>query len=118
MSFILNEYDVDYARNRAVAPTSNEKPNLIKAAAILARLVEWTNQNSDGWAYWAKPANASAALQQAVKVRTPALVHYAALRVDDIPEAELKAALRTVKAFLTRQRVDADVRRRILGEVA
>ena len=112
----MNEYDVAYALERASAPTTNDRPNLLKGAAILARLVEWTNQNSDGWPYWAKPSRAANSLQQEVHARTIGRAWYE--NQDDIDPEVLKRVLRPVKAFLTRHNVAPDVKAKILGEAA
>lgn len=103
MSFILNEYEVDDAQIKAAHDFG--RPNLQKAVLTLARLVEWTNSHSDGWAYWSKPTAASTKLQ--------GLVHdfyfhpWGSMDTHrDITAAELKAAETPVKAFLTRQGVN------------
>jgi hypothetical protein len=53
----MNEYDVEDALARFDPDVT---PNRVRAAENLARLVEWTNSNSDGWPYWTKPARAAA----------------------------------------------------------
>lgn len=88
-----------------------ELPNLRTGAVVLSRLKNWTNRNSDGWAYWHKPSAAAGKLQT--------LISQAQLyRGDatDITEAELKKALTPIKAFLTRQGVDDTTARRIFDE--
>lgn len=99
MTFILNEYEVDDAVRRFNA---TDTPNLKLAADRLKRLVDWTNRNSDGWPYWGGPSNASTRLQE--------LIHKAG-RIDpvDISPADLAAACRPIKAFLTKQGVDHGV---------
>lgn len=94
----MNEYEVEDAL-RTFDP--DVTPNRARAAANLARLVEWTNANSDGWPYWAKPARSAAKVMDlltgdgtwATKER---------LETEDCTAAELTAALRPVKAMLTR----------------
>lgn len=92
---LMNEYDIDNARSRFA---DDETPNLFTAANTLYRLKEWTNDNSDGWPYWRKPSQAAKRLQELLQ---------AADRFDpqDCTDAQLKAALSPVKAFLTRQGV-------------
>jgi len=97
MSFILNEYEVDML----VKEWDNDYgcydfPNLYAAVRTLDNLVQWTNQNSDGWPYWSKPSNAARALQ--------VLIHDVD-RFDpqDISAADLRKALIPIKAFRTRQ---------------
>ncbi len=94
----LNEYEVDDAQHRF---DPDDTPNLLRAARILRRLVQWTNHNSDGWPYWQKPAKAAGQLMELI---------YRADRFDpqDVTEAELSKALRPIKAFLTRQGVQHD----------
>ena len=90
----MNEHDVADVAHRVAG-----LPNLERAADTLRALVYWTNGNSDGWPYWAKPARAAQ--------RLIAMLH-AADRFDpaDVSAADLVAALRPVRAFLTRQGVD------------
>ena len=93
----MNEYDVQDAINRL-----QSAPNLHRGAQVLRRLVDWTNSNSDGWAYWPKPVRAAKSLQELLQ---------AADRFDprDVTEADLNKALRPIKAFLTRHGVDHSV---------
>jgi len=105
MTFILNEYEIETAQIEAAHDF--HRPNLQRAVLTLARLMEWTNENSDGWAYWRKPVNASTKLQQSVALR-----YFGAWvsRVEtDLKPAELKAAYTPIKAFLTRQGVNHSV---------
>ena len=57
----------------------------------------WADANSDGWAYWPKPARAARKLQM--------LLDGKSCCSPDVSGAELKAALSPVKAFLTRHGV-------------
>ena len=70
----------------------------------MASLVDWTNDNSDGWPYWAKPSNASKNLQHAI------LAELRDVRSgwvnDDLDPEELGKLLRPIKAFLTRHGAD------------
>ncbi len=90
----MNEMEVETAAER-----NAEHPVLGPATATLAALVEFTNANSDGWAYWPKPGRAAARLQE--------MIHAAGYRTTDPRYAEptreaYKMALRPVKAFRTR----------------
>ena len=99
MTFILNEYEVEDAQIKAAHDF--HRPNLQRAVLTLARLVEYTNSHSDGWAYWRKPAAAATKLQAAIEMR-----YFGAWanRVEtDLSDRELKAAYTPIKAFLTRQ---------------
>jgi hypothetical protein len=92
----MNGAEVEEAAERFDA---EDTPNLFRGARILERLMDWTDSNSDGWPYWQKPANAANKLMD--------LIH-AANRFDpqDITEAQLKAALSPIKAFLTKHGVE------------
>lgn len=92
----MNEWDIDRAYETIAG--NPDAPNLSRAVITLATLVEWTNSNSDGWAYWPKPCRAAGKLQ--------ALIQGAYDHDDDVTAAELTAALTPVKAFLTRQGVN------------
>ena len=93
----MNEYEIESAMDRF---DEEEQANLLRGARVLYRLMRWTDSHSDGWAYWPKPARAATRLMnllQAGEERDR--------RGDstDATEADLKAALRPIKAFLTRQ---------------
>ena len=99
----MNEYDID----DAVARWSGFHPVLGPAAKTLYNLKQWTNRNSDGWPYWRKPANAAARLMELIQGDLPGS-RFDAEREDATPE-KLKAALRPVKAFRTRQGADFEI---------
>jgi hypothetical protein len=90
----INESEVERA-----AELYAEHPVLGPATATLAALIEWTNANSDGWAYWAKPSKAAEKLQELIGDRRADLADPD--RKDATPE-RLKAALVPLKAFRTR----------------
>ena len=95
----LNEYEVEeYHQRYANGP---DTPKHIKAAIrSLSDLVEWTNSNSDGWPYWCKPAQAASKLCEVLQRHH----HYAWLgRGEPVSLSDVKAALKPVKAFRTRQ---------------
>jgi hypothetical protein len=96
--FILNEYEVEDSVRRAVM---RDMPVAEEGARRLRNLVDWTNANSDGWPYFRKPAAAAVTLQKALHARFFA-AHDKTIR-EDMTTAELNAALRPIKAFLTRQ---------------
>lgn len=91
----MNEYDIESALSRY---NEHETPNLVHGVRVLYRLMNWTNDHSDGWPYWKKPANAAKSLMDLIQ---------SVDRFDpkDVTEAQLKSALRPIKAFLTRQNV-------------
>lgn len=103
MSFITNEYDVDDASIKACE--DHFRPNLQAAALTLSRLVNWTNANSDGWAYWQKPTAASKRLQEVVYREYLGRTENRQLEHGDLTAAQLRSLYTPIKAFLTRQGV-------------
>lgn len=99
----MNEYEVRSMPDRFDA---EDQPNAERGARVLLNLLAWTNSNSDGWPYWQKPSNAAGKLMDLLR------------EIDrggrgdgaDLDAAELAAALRPIKAFLTRQKVDEATR--------
>lgn len=98
----MNEYEIEEVRDRF---NKEETPNLHEAAVKLHRLMEWTNGCSDGWPYWKLPAKAAARLMEHLH---DADYQYRRGTVTDLTDAELKALLRPVKAFLTRRGEDPE----------
>jgi hypothetical protein len=94
----LNEYEVANLRDRF----GNHE---ILGAGIqtLQNLVDWTNSNSDGWAYWPKPCRAAKALQQLLQ---DADRDWRSAREVTVTKAQVAAALRPIKSFRTRQGAD------------
>lgn len=108
---MMNEFDIETAVRRH---TANAHPNRLGAALAVRNLADWANDHSDGWAYWAKPRNASKGLQQIADVYNA---------TSDVTDKELALAARAVKAFCTRmvntERVmSPDDRDRILRNLA
>lgn len=103
MAFILNEDDIQHALG-TIEWQNDHGPNLVVAITTLNKLVNWVNDNSDGWAYWSKPTAASKKLQQLVHDRL--FGAWDARVAEDITTAELRAALTPIRSFLTRQGVD------------
>ena len=98
----MNEYDVEEAQRFFDA---DETPNLALAASRLNDLVRWTNANSDGWAYWPRPARSAAKVMERLDEAKSA--YYRGTSVTDLTDRELSLAFTPVKAFLTRQGVSA-----------
>lgn len=90
----LNEHEIRTAFRR-YAPAGEDEV-LTAAATTLFNLMDWTNDHSDGWPYWRKPAHVSAKLQ--------ALIYKGKATAE-----EYKQALIPVKAFRTRQRADFEI---------
>lgn len=110
----VNEYDVRQARSRF---TRAACPNRLALAIMVDQLADWTNHNSDGWAYWPKPlASAQAAIAH-IESRTWA--ENKAQEADDISHREMILAARPVRTFLTRHQsiVTPDDREQILRSV-
>jgi len=98
----MNEWDIDSANKRWHA-----HPVLGPAARTLRNLAEWTNANSDGWAYWPKPCRAAAKLMELIEGRgTHEFFHG---ERNDATDARLRAALSPIKAFCTRHGVDQNL---------
>jgi len=94
----MNEYEIENAVMRYAL--EGDEPVLGAAALTLRNLMDWTNRNSDGWAYWPKPCRAAAKLQGLFPRRWD----------DESPTVEqYKAALRPVKAFRTRKGADFEI---------
>lgn len=101
----MNDYDLHVARSRY---GQGSTPNRLALVMVIDQLREWTNNHSDGWAYWPKPVRAAAKAMELIDVR----------ETEDITNAAMLAAVRPIKAFLTRQQVDARDREMILRAVA
>ena len=103
----MNQWDIEVALTAFLDPrgvTEGETPNLAQLAAVVNNLSDWANDNSDGWAHWPKPCRAA---KRAQEILTEALRKRGYRQdVEDITVADLKAACRPIKAFLTRQGVD------------
>lgn len=96
----MNDYDIEFALRRFDSPST---PNRYLVALTISRLAEWTNSHSDGWAYWPKPLRAAERAMRLVGSSTNA-----ANDAQERTDAEVTAALRPIKAFLTRQAVSHD----------
>jgi hypothetical protein len=99
MSYV-NEYDIATIRQEA---ERHNMPVALEGAIILDKLREWTDQNSDGWAYWVKPRNASKRLTEALEARF--LGRYSDRITEDMTKEELREAMRPISAFFTRHKV-------------
>lgn len=102
----MNGYDIARAAARF---DPDVVPNRARLVAVIDHLAQWTCANSDGWAYWAPPRRAA---QRAIAlVESTAYPEYERREREDITDAEVTAALRPIKAFLTKHRdivTDAD----------
>jgi hypothetical protein len=94
----MNEYDIqdaarEYAGHAILGP----------ATKTLLALADWTNRNSDGWAYWPKPCRAARALQELIQSHQRDLRETGGARVGT---DELKRAYRPIRSFATRHGAD------------
>ena len=105
----MNEFDRTGAIHRF---TRASKPNRLALALVVDNLATWADNHSDGFAYWPKPARAAQSAMRLIVSTTR--VENDRQEREDITDAELAAAVRPIKAFLTRQRVPADQRELIL----
>ena len=92
----MNRWDVEEAVGMHA-----QHPILRPATQTLQNLMEWTDRNSDGWAYWPKPVRAAARLMELIEQSHP----YRRPQ-EDVTIEQYKAALRPIKAFRTRQNAD------------
>jgi hypothetical protein len=106
----MNDYDLQQALRRF---SQSDTPNRLTLTLTVAQLRDWTNRNSDGWAYWDKPRRAAARAIDLIESK--ANPEHSRMEYEDITAAELKAALRPIKMFLTRQKVNDSEREAILS---
>lgn len=99
----MNEYDIECAKRLYAS-----HPVLGPATRTLGNLEDWTNYNSDGWAYWPKPARAAARLMELIERDGTSRYEYDTWR-EDATAAEYRAALRPIKAFRTRQKATFEI---------
>lgn len=95
----MNDYDIAFARQRFGRGST---PNRLALAIMVERLAELADDISDGWAYWPKPCRAAARAIELIESRTSR--ENDEQERNDITEAEMLAAVKPVKAFLTRHR--------------
>lgn len=93
----MNDYDIARAYR-----THADQPNRLRVLRTVDNLREWTDSHSDGWAHWLPPRRAA---QRAIELVVGDGT-YAADQRPDATDAEVTAALRPIKAFLTRQGID------------
>lgn len=91
----MNDWDIERATLRWAG-----HPVLGPAARQVEILHDWADRNSDGWAYWPKPARAAARLMELIeRDGTSQWLHGDRT---DATVTELIQALAPVKAFRTR----------------
>lgn len=110
----MNDYDLQSARSRYGRGAT---PNRLALALVVDNLREETNWVSDGWAYWPKPCRAAAKAIELIE--STAYPEYERRQNEDITEAEMLAAVRPIRSFLSRHKdvYSAEQRERILRAV-
>lgn len=108
----MNDYDLHSARQRF---GRGDTPNRLALVMVVDNLREWADNHSDGWAYWPKPVRAAAKAIELIDGLSP--TKNDRREIEDITDAEMLAAVRPIKAFLTRQKVSAQDRELILRAV-
>lgn len=98
----MNTWTIDEARARW-----RDHPVLGPATETLANLRDVADANSDGWAYWPKPARAAASLMELIE--GDGTWDYRSGDRDDATSAKLKAAYRPIRAFCTRQKLTVEI---------
>ena len=100
----MNAYDLYGAYHRFRRGSTPYRAALV---FTVTELRNWADLNSDGWAYWRKPAQAA---QRAIShIESTTNEENDRRAREDISLEEFKAAIRPIKSFLTRQNVsDAD----------
>jgi hypothetical protein len=88
----MNTWDIEDAKLRF-----QDHPVLGPATQTLSNLEDWTDRNSDGWAYWPKPVRAADRLMTLIEGTD----RWDTERLDATPQA-YKAALQPLRAFKTR----------------
>lgn len=97
----MNTYDIDDAAQRFA-----NHPVLGPATQTLANLRDAADANSDGWAYWPKPARAAAKLMDLIE--TAKLDWYRGGE-PKTTEAQLRKAYAPLKALRTRTGLDFEI---------
>jgi hypothetical protein len=91
----MNQWDIEEAVQRHA-----RHPILSKATRLLYDLMNLANEVSDGWCYWPKPCRAAKKLQELIQANDPRTKKWDA---PEVTEADLKAAIAPIKAFMTRE---------------
>lgn len=105
----MNDYDIHNAVSRF---TRASKPNRLALALVVRNLAEWADSHSDGWAYWDKPRRAADGAMSLIESRTYA--DNERQEREDITDEQLLAAVKPIKAFLSRYQATPEAREIIL----
>lgn len=96
MSIHMSDHEIWFAIERF----DQTAPHRAHLARVIRNLAEWTDYNSDGWAYYAAPRR-SAQKAIAAIASTTWEANQAQERID-LTEPELRRALAPIKAYCTR----------------
>ena len=110
----MSDFDLWFARRRF---TRASAPNRLALVMVVDNLREWTNNHSDGWAYWQPPRRAAQlAIDHIYSTTNDA---NDAQEATDITDEEMLYAVRPIKSFLTKHRhiVTPEAREIILRSV-
>lgn len=100
----MNDYDIETAVLLWEREDTTEHGHIRRLASTLDNLRVWANDHSDGWHSWPKPCRAAKTLQEVVQQCER--MYRAGMDIETIGDYAFEnrlAALRPVKAFLTRQ---------------
>ena len=95
----MNDYDLDFARSRF---GRGQTPNRLALVLVIDNLAEETNMVSDGWASWTKPRQSAQQAIGLVESRTNR--ENDEQEREDITDAQMLAAVKPIKAFLSRHK--------------
>lgn len=98
----MNRYDIQDAAARW-----QNHPVLGPATQTLHNLMDAADDNSDGWAYWPKPARAANKLMELIEGDGTSEYRYGPR--EDATSEKLKAAYRPLKSFRTRIGLEFDI---------
>lgn len=92
----FNSYEID----GYVHQYGSSASNLGRAVRLLRAVRDHADENSDGWAYWPKPAHASRQLMQLIQGCAGGSLRYGT--PGQPTDSELRAAVAPIKAFYTK----------------
>lgn len=90
----MNQNEIEWASRQ-----NHQCPNVRKGVMLLARLVHSVNDQSDGWAYWTAPLNASKKLINLLK--STGNLNYGTHGT--ISDSQLQAAVSPIRRMVTVQ---------------
>jgi hypothetical protein len=99
----MNYSDIDQAEHQY-----STHPILGPATLTLRNLMDWTNHNSDGWAYWPKPCRSAARLMELIERDGTYKYRFDNDR-EDVTISEYRKALGPIKSFRTRHGADFEI---------